>query len=569
MKKLFVCALAVGMFTACSQEETLSTQAPMQISFDGAFVENATRAAADPSITNEDGENPIANFDVWGFMDQASGVVFNREKVTKSGSDWTYVNTQYWLPNHTYYFAAVSPAESKNINVTTPTDNSAEYGLGTIAFTNKNGGEDLLYAAVAAPIKTDDKITAQPDPVKFTFNHMLSKVKFTFTNGFTNTNSIIKISNVTMTAPKSGSINVAQADWWSTNQWVLTKGEENALTLNFGNAKGTKDLTLAATKSDECELERLTIPADKTQKYTVKFHVQLYQGDVLAIEGERTAEITGVALEIGKAYNFAAELNASNLTDDITENPLFPITFTVEEVKDWVDVDNKDLVTTLPGTITGNLTLVANAEPSETVKMSEGATLDGAGHTLDMSSVNLDNYLTENALRLISTSKDATIKNLTIDGHNTIYDTDNNAATTANNYGIRGIFMTGEGTVILDNVTIKNVTYTLNDDTSAKTLKVINSYLEGWTSYNPATDGIFENVTFAKGTYGQFRPHGNATLTNCVFNNDVVLDLTKLNAEKVVKLVNCKYGDEIITAENIVSLLGTNLDGYAADKVTF
>ena len=567
MKKLFVCALAVGLFTACSQDETISQQSPMQISFDGAFVENATRAAVDPSITNEDGENPIADFDVWGFMDEASGVVFNREKVTKNGSDWSYANTQYWLPKHTYYFAAVAPAQSNNISVTTPNDETAEFGLGTISFTNVDGGEDLLYAAVAAPITTGDKIEAQPDPVKFTFNHMLSKVKFTFKNGFTNTNSTIKISDVTMTAPESGSINVAQADWWTNNHWVLTEGKENAKTLEFGNTKGSNDLTLAATKSDECELERLTIPADKTQKYVVKFWVQLYQGDLLAIEGERTAEITGVALEIGKAYNFTAELNASNLTDDVTENPLFPITFEVEEVKDWVNVENEKLVTTLPTSIT-KLTLVSDAEPSGTVTVTES--LDGAGHNLKAEHNITDNYLVKNTLRLITAKGEkVSITNLNINGTNQVYDKDKNPETTEDNYGIRAIFLEGEGEFLIDNVTIKNVTYTINDDTAPKTLKVINSYFEGWTSYNAETVGIFENVTFAKGTYGQFRPHGNATLTNCVFNNDVVLDLTKLNAGKVVKLVNCKYGDTVITAENIEGLLVANLKGYAAGKVTF
>ena len=560
MKKLFVCALAVGMFTACSQEETLSTQTPTQISFAGAFVENATRAAIDPSITNEDGNNPIANFDVWGFMDNTTGEVFTREKVTKNGDDWTYANTQYWYPEHTYYFAAVAPAQSLT-NITVDYTNANTYGLGTINFINENGGEDLLYAA-SGPYKTEKEITAQPDPVKFTFNHMLSKVKFTFVNGFTNENSVIKISNVTMTAPKSGSINVAQADWWSTNQWELTKGQENALTLNFGNAKGTKDLTLAATKSNECELERLTIPADKTQKYTVKFYVQLYQGDVLAIEGERTAEITGVALEIGKAYNFAAELNASNLTDDVTENPLFPITFTVEEVKDWVDVDNDDLQTVFTEKEFADLTLVSDA--TSEVPLTITKRLDGAGHRFAASLHNTDKYMVGNTLRLFTAKAtnegdNVTISNLNIDG----------CYAKHGDYGIRAIFLEGEGTFTIDNVKITQVTYTINDDGAEKTLKVINSYLEGWTSYNPATEGIFENVTFAKGTYGQFRPHGNATLTNCVFNEGVVLDLTKLNAGKVVKLVNCKYGDTVITAENIVSLLGTNLDGYAADKVTF
>ena len=571
MKKLFVCALAASMFTACSQDETISQQSPMQISFDGAFVENATRAAVDPSITNEDGENPIADFDVWGFMDEASGVVFNREKVTKNGSDWSYVNTQYWLPKHTYYFAAVAPAQSNNISVTTPNDETAEFGLGTISFTNADGGEDLLYAAVAAPITTGDKIEAQPDPVKFTFNHMLSKVKFTFKNGFTNTNSTIKISDVTMTAPASGSINVAQENWWSTNQWVLTEGQENALTLKFGNAKGTKDLTLTATASDECELERLTIPADKTQKYVVKFHVELYQGDVLAIEGERTAEITGVALEIAKAYNFTAELNASNLTDDVTENPLFPITFEVTEVKEWDDVDNSALQTVLTEKEIADLTLVSDATSEVPVTITNR--LDGAGHTFSASVHNTQKYQVGETLRLFTAKgENVKISNLEINGCNIKNDVEKK-------YGIRAIYMEGEGNFIIDNVNIHHVAYTINDDKAAKTLKVTNSTFEGWTSYN--ADATFENVNFTVGSFyaapantysnndnGHLRPYGNTTLKNCTFAKDYWVDMQELTKKnKTIKFDNCTYNGTLITKDNIATL--NFIENYDANVVVW
>ena len=79
MKKVLLSVLAVGMLTACSQDETVDMQAPSQIAFAGAFVDNVTRAAVDPSITTA----TIANFDVWGYMTKQSGVVFNHEKVWK------------------------------------------------------------------------------------------------------------------------------------------------------------------------------------------------------------------------------------------------------------------------------------------------------------------------------------------------------------------------------------------------------------------------------------------------------------------------------------------------------
>ena len=538
MKKLFVCALAASMFTACSQDETISQQSPMQISFDGAFVENATRAAEDPSIET----GTLTGFDVWGFMNQASGVVFDREEVTKSGTDWLYNNTQYWMPSKTYYFAAIAPAQSKNITVATADGENAKLGLGTISFTNVDGSEDLLYAAVKEAIVTPTEITEQPDPVKFTFNHMLSKVKFSFKNGFTNENTTLEITNIEMTAPKSGSINVAQADWWSTNQWVL--GQES-FKLDFSNEA---ILILGAQDKDECAQERLTIPANKEQVYTVTFHVKMYQGDVLAMEGDKTATINGVALEIGKAYNFTAELNASNLTDDVTENPLFPITFTVEEVLDWIPAGEQTFV--MPTNINSDLTLVANAETTEKVVLGEGKSIDGAGNTLTATG-EAEDYLAGSTLRLIETNGDATIMNLTIDGDNIVYDPE------GVHYGIRGIFLTGEGETVIDNVTFKNVTYTLNDDTSVKTLKVINSVMEGWTSFNPQTTATFEGCSFMPGpSTNGFRPIGNTIVKNCSFADGFKIYLNKMTANNnTIKFVNCTYNGNLITADNVGTII--------------
>ena len=73
-KHLFYALAALGM-VACMQDEVVTVQQDA-ISFNGAFVENATRAAADPSPT----VTSIADFNVWGFMDQPSGEVFKGEE---------------------------------------------------------------------------------------------------------------------------------------------------------------------------------------------------------------------------------------------------------------------------------------------------------------------------------------------------------------------------------------------------------------------------------------------------------------------------------------------------------
>ena len=101
MKKVLLSVLAVGMLTACSQDETVDMQAPSQIAFAGAFVDNVTRAA-DPSITTE----TIKNFSVWGYVDNKGetgttlGQVFNDVTVSNNNGVWTYNPLQYWAPNN-------------------------------------------------------------------------------------------------------------------------------------------------------------------------------------------------------------------------------------------------------------------------------------------------------------------------------------------------------------------------------------------------------------------------------------------------------------------------------------
>ena len=320
MKKIFLCALAAAaLTTACNKAEVIDVVGTPAIQFENAFVNNATRAAVDPSTTTEN----ITEFSVWGFMDETTGAVLTNEKVWKNGSAWTYANTQYWYPNHNYFFAAVSPVVA-NGPVTVNTADANANGLGIINFTNEEGIVDLLYTAEA--VVTGEDVSAMA-PVAFTFNHMLSKVKFSFTNGFDNPNTTLKVTGIKLNkVPAAGSINVAQADWWSTNEWELGEG---TITLDFGDAAA--DIAQGATVSSVNE--RLTIPADQTQEYEVVFTVAVYNGDVEAMKHELSATIKGAELKIGKAYNFKAELNANNIMPE--DQKLYPIEFEVVKVKDW------------------------------------------------------------------------------------------------------------------------------------------------------------------------------------------------------------------------------------------
>lgn len=328
MKKLFIGALALTMFTACSQDEIVEQQQlSSAITFDGGFVNNATRAADDPST--KDGKNPLAAFDVWAFMNDTDGTVFVGEDVNKGESGWTYTNIQYWLPNNTYYFGALAPMNSANWSV--DTNKATKNGIGNLTFTNVNGTEDLLYAAKI--VETGNAITTDnPGKVKLEFNHLLSKVKFTFTNGFVNENNYLVVENIKMIAPGKGTINLGADAWWNdetSKKWEL---DETATTeLEFGHMANAAKIS--AGETTECDFERLTIPASADQNYVVTFDVTLYNGNQVAYTRTLSTTIENAQLRIGYAYNFKATLNHKN----IAETELLPIEFNVEAVRGWVD----------------------------------------------------------------------------------------------------------------------------------------------------------------------------------------------------------------------------------------
>lgn len=317
MKKLFVFALAFAAFASCNKVESLDV-ASERIAFGDTFVEVKTREAVDPSTTTA----TINAFDVWGFMDVASGTVFAGERVTKTESgEWTYQNLQYWLPVHNYYFYAVSPVEDPNISINVEEINTT--GIGEITFTNADGTCDLLYASKL--VITPETIAPQPDKVTLQFAHLLSKLKFTFTNAFTNANTSIKVKNITITdAPGEGviALNVEQRAWKAT--------ADKTTVLNFGNANGGEPIEY--TKSAECDAERLTISADNTRRYNIEFDVELYYGDKLGLSSHKVIKLEGQTFEIGKQYNLTASITPEN----ITEEALKPIEFDVI-VEEWVD----------------------------------------------------------------------------------------------------------------------------------------------------------------------------------------------------------------------------------------
>ena len=285
MKKFLVSVLAIAGLVACHNEEIVSVQKGNPIAFD-SFVENATRVGYNSS-------NPLEEFDVWAYMGNTR--ILTQERVY-GGPDYRYDNTQYWIPGQPYFFAALAPCDA----VTVADGNVTNEGLGEITFTNTDGTQDLIYATYSV---TAD---GSQDAVELQFNHLLSKVKFSFKNEFDNANYTFTVSNIKMTAPESASINLTADEY----TWDSHAGN---ITLEFGATQTEHASVRNKFSSDDL----LTIPAGVGQVYNVTFDVNLYVAGTFARTYNKEAKISGIEFEAGKGYSLTATINADtfNLED--------------------------------------------------------------------------------------------------------------------------------------------------------------------------------------------------------------------------------------------------------------
>ena len=323
MKKIFVAMLALAAATACSNDELVSVNQEA-IGFDNAFINNSVRSV-DPSYTND---KLFSDFAVFGFVtEENTGTLFDGTQVSGSvlNGEWTYTGTQYWIEGATYNFYAVAPYSGAWTKTAASVD-----GV-TLTFDNANGTQDLLFAKAQ---NIEGQESGQNETVEFTFGHILSKVKFSFTNGYDATNSSIRVENIKINnAYTTGSVVLG------ANDPAWTVQDTNAtLELVFGNAATTAvDAEVAFVKDATVESynERLLIPGAVTGGYNVTFTVKvLVNGVVVKTYNHNVlVDFTPVA---GHSYDIAATIDHTNINPD---EELDPIEFTVTDITTWTEND--------------------------------------------------------------------------------------------------------------------------------------------------------------------------------------------------------------------------------------
>lgn len=500
MKKLFISVLAIAGLVACSQEQTLVQQGPAPIELSANGVNTATRV--DPSLTTDN----LTGFDVWAWMDDEQGNVLTGEDVTKYSDGWGYTNVAYWAPGHNYTFAAVAPMNSANWTYNlNEVDNGED---NTIAFTNIDGTEDLIYASATKSTVGDD-LGKDYEAVALAFDHLLAKTKFTFKNGFATENNTIQITDVKVKSYNKATYSIA------AGQWSEVEGEQ--ITLAYGDTE-----VIEAGQKCVVADERLIIPASAEMTYEVTYTVTAWQGGNMSIDHkEKTTVIKNLALEQGKSYNFVATISP----DNIVEGGLDAIEFEII-VNEW---DEKDLNI---GQIEDEVIFVTTIDELQ-------ATLDAAkGDTTVVLGADLQGNVTVPELA------GATIA---IVGNDYTFD---------GTFALVGGSTYGEGTTVFDGINFK--TSGLNGYDAF-------IYCNDQNGHNRYPDSVtIKNCTFtAEGAAvdaavcAKFRSlKGNLVVENC----------EAVDVHSLVQLTSCGEANVVVDGANVNAKNGISL-GYAGRTV--
>lgn len=320
-KSLFVLGMAVAAFASCTNEEVMEVAENRAIGFN-TFVGNNTKAITEIDETN----NKLTQMFVFGYHTTGTWTPdFENVLATGSESSWTTATTAYWQDGQDYEFAAYSDGNSATALTATFTAKSK-----TLSITDYTVGNKDLVAATQTVAAA--QVTTPYPTVNLTFYHMLSQVKFTFTNTDSREYTM-KIGNLTFKAGKTG--NATFVAGTPTIDWTSTDSNQGDYTIT-----GIDDIAEDETTTEHAT-ESIAVMPQNTDNLEISFKATCTDAANNEIaSGTFTASLdidtnnTNSEWQPGYRYNYTAEINASTIDPNLENNE---IKFTVETVDGWED----------------------------------------------------------------------------------------------------------------------------------------------------------------------------------------------------------------------------------------
>ena len=452
MKKILFAAAVVAL-ASCATDEVVSRPENKVAIEMTAFVDNATRVATDINVNN------LADFGVYGSVvkgnDQA--LIFKNTVVSKTNGAFTYSPLQYWVEQAKYTFTAFAPFTGAKWAYAPSAYKDAYNGV--LSFDNAAalGEQDLIFASAVR--ETPDAITAAPEKVGFTFGHLLSKVAFKYTNGFTDGNITLNVYDIKINnTAATGEVAIADG---VVGAWT-DKGGDYARSFGLATVDASN---LLANKGGNITSEHFyVIPVERA--YNITFKVDLIQAGVRLQTYEHEINTT-INFEKGKSYSISAILTPENVNP---AQQLYPIEFKVDAVEDWVNAD----VALEATTVSTPAELAAAVAEGGNIALNANITLTGTELNVAAGKiVNLDlcgNTLTVNALDPIKNNGKMTIANGKVAaayGENTrrcIYNYGEmtiNGVEFVQTYDEKGAAINNEGKMIINDATVDAVYYSI------------------------------------------------------------------------------------------------------------
>lgn len=322
-KSLLMLGAAAMMLASCTQNEVVEVAESRAIGFD-AFVNNTTK------VDIVDAQ--FAKFWVFGAYDNTTSWApfYTNDVVEKKQNVWTAAKTAYWTASKSHRFAAYADGTSQ---LTNGVEFEAATGTnGTLKFTDYPVGDNDLVAAVATAMTWDG--SSEPSKVGFTFKHLLSKVKFTFTTDAAN-DYVMKIENLKIVA-KGGTNPIVKAGCDFT-------GDNNGLNWTAASQGSTGEYTYATI--DDCaggttnSAEKYVIPQNNALTVSFKVTFTDNSGTEIASKAGITGDLAITAESAWKAgyvYNYQVKINPEDVNDQLKK-----IEFDNISVDTWTNSTNQ------------------------------------------------------------------------------------------------------------------------------------------------------------------------------------------------------------------------------------
>ena len=225
----------------------------------------------------------------------------------------------------------------------------------------------------------------------------------------------------------------------------------------------------------------------------------------------------------------ATKVNASWIVTPENLSPVAGADSLIEALE-----NGKDVI--LMGDVKIDPANMSNAYGTTGINVKNGQTIDGQGNVLDIKGAGgtWDSGINTTG---------GTIKNLTVTG------------------SFRGIFINHNSShsekVYLENVIIDGTTYTIScDQGTGNGLEATNSTFNGWTSYAATIGDVkFVDCSFGEGNgYAFCRPYASTAFVGCDFEAGF-----KMDPRAAVTFENCTIGGVALTAENLSTLVTSNI----------